>query len=93
MSGKTGDPAEVGRIESAIVHYVTENHPSEFDAETLPRDKSLIELGILDSYGIVELVSFLEEEWKFTIADDDITTDNFGSIAKIAGFVAAKGVS
>ena len=77
-------------IEDAIVRYVLDNHPSEFDAVTLPRDQSLLEIGVVDSYGVVELIAFLEGNWNIQIDDAEITKDNLGSIQKMATFIAAR---
>ena len=33
-------------IEDAIVRYVLDNHPSEFDGATLPSDQSVLEIGV-----------------------------------------------
>ena len=77
-------------IADAIVRHVLEAHPSDYVFETLPRTVSLIEIGILDSYGVIELVEFLEETWQMTIADDDLTKEKMGSIVKMAALVHFK---
>jgi len=77
-------------IRAAIVSYVLEYHPSEFSAETLPLDKSLLEIGVLDSYGVVELIAFLEVEWSIMIPDEDITKEKMGSIEKMANLVEGR---
>ena len=77
-------------IANAIVGFVIENQVSDLDAGTLDRDQSLFDLQILDSFGILNLVTFLEETWSFQVADEDITLGNFSSINAIAGLVASK---
>jgi acyl carrier protein len=81
---------DLKEIENAIVRYVLDNHPSEFDDATLPRDQSLLEIGVVDSYGVVELIAFLEGNWNIEIADAEITKENLGSIHKMASFIAAR---
>ncbi|MBA3305455.1 MAG: acyl carrier protein [Thermoleophilaceae bacterium] len=46
--------------------------------------------GILDSLGFVELVEEVQTRYEITVADDEITEENFGSIDAIVGFVARK---
>ncbi len=46
--------------------------------------------GILDSLGFVELVEEVQSRYEITVADDEITEENFGSIDAITGFVARK---
>jgi acyl carrier protein len=77
-------------ITDAIIEYVLANHVSPYKQDTLPRDQSLLELGVLDSYGIVELVAFLESNWSIRILDAEITREKMGSIEKMARLVAEK---
>lgn len=53
-------------------------------------DDSFLELGLIDSTGILELVSFIEESFGITIDDDELTPDNLDSINKIIGFITKK---
>jgi acyl carrier protein len=53
-------------------------------------DDDLLNLGVIDSIGFVELVGEVEERYGVTIADIEIVEENFGSVAAIAAFVAAK---
>ena len=55
--------------------------------EEIPLDKSLLETGILDSYGIVDLLTFIEGEFGLAIPDEDITREKLGSIRKMAKYV------
>ncbi|MCK4301296.1 MAG: acyl carrier protein, partial [candidate division Zixibacteria bacterium] len=41
---------------------------------------SLLDLGIIDSTGVLELVGFLEEKFGISIEDDDLVPDNLDSI-------------
>jgi acyl carrier protein len=53
-------------------------------------DDDLLALGVIDSFGIVELVGFLEERFGIAIEDDDLTPEHFSSVAGIAEFVSSK---
>ena len=46
--------------------------------------------GILDSLGFVELVEEVQTSYEISVADDEITEENFGSIDAITAFVASK---
>ena len=50
-------------------------------------DTDLMELGLLDSLTLVELMSSLEEEFGIHISFDEIELDNFRSVARMAEFV------
>ena len=50
----------------------------------------LLALGVLDSLGFVELVEHVQTSYGITVADIEITEENFGSIAAIADYVQSK---
>jgi methoxymalonate biosynthesis acyl carrier protein len=51
--------------------------------------EDLFETGALDSMAFVDLVMHLEQKFDIRISADELEPDNFRSIVKIAGFVAA----
>jgi acyl carrier protein len=50
----------------------------------------LLEEGILDSLGVLELVNHLQDEVGIPIEDEELVPENFASIDAIAAFVASK---
>jgi acyl carrier protein len=62
------------------------------DLSALKRDASLLEEGILDSTGVLELVSFLEQHFGITVSDDELLPENLDSVAQIVAFVEKKHV-
>jgi len=50
----------------------------------------LLEAGIIDSLGVLELVGFLEKSFAIRIADEELTPENFGSIDSISLFIEQK---
>lgn len=56
----------------------------------LSSDDSFLEHGIIDSTGILELVSHLEETYGIEVADDELNPNNFDSINKIAAYLTRK---
>jgi acyl carrier protein len=53
-------------------------------------DEDLIGSGIVDSLGLMELVSFIEQRYGVTIDDDEIVVENFRNIRRIEGLIEAK---
>jgi len=47
----------------------------------------LLESGVIDSLGVLDLVNFLQQEFALLIDDEDLTPDNFRSIECMAQFV------
>jgi acyl carrier protein len=56
----------------------------------LQDDSSFLEDGIVDSTGIMQLVSFLQEEYLVAIEDQELIPDNLDSIQKVAAFIEGK---
>src|SRR5688500_17196372 len=56
-------------------------------------DDPLLRSGILDSLGILEVVSFLESEFDIVVADEELVPESFETIATIARFVDRKRAS
>lgn len=53
-------------------------------------DDNLLETGVIDSLGVLEIVTFLREEFSLEVEDDELTPENFQSITSIAGFVGQR---
>jgi acyl carrier protein len=60
---------------------------------TLQQDDSLIEVGVIDSTGVLELIGFIEERYEVTIADEEVLPENLDSISNITRFVGEKTAS
>lgn len=56
----------------------------------LADDDSFIELGIIDSTGILELVGFLEQQYGIRVKDEDLVPENLDSLSRVACFVDSK---
>jgi acyl carrier protein len=50
----------------------------------------LLESGVLDSLGVLDLVSFVEQEFSVHVADDELVPENFQTIDRIAAFIESK---
>lgn len=57
---------------------------------SLSDELSLLENGIIDSTGVLEVISFIEATFGVAVEDDEMLPDNLDSIARIAAFVARK---
>lgn len=82
-------PSATVQINDSIRTFVFEQYPLCKQRELQDTD-SLIESGIVDSMGILELVAFIESEFDIQVEDIDLTPENFESIEAIATFVTAK---
>ena len=53
-------------------------------------DDSFLQEGIVDSVGVMDLVSFVEENFKVAVDDQEIVPNNFDSVNKVAQYVRSK---
>jgi len=53
-------------------------------------DDFLMGKGIIDSLGVMELIGFIEEAFDTSVADEDVTEENLGSVNAIARYIAAR---
>jgi acyl carrier protein len=75
-------------IEQEIRHYLTE----EFlfgRSETLNEDTPLLG-NVIDSQGVIELVSFVQQRFKIEIDDEEVTTDNLATLKTVVALVEKK---
>ncbi|HKO15630.1 MAG TPA: acyl carrier protein [Gemmatimonadaceae bacterium] len=77
-------------IRSRIRSYITENFLYMRPDFALGDDDPLLERGIVDSMGVMEVLQFIEEEFGVQAADDEITEENLNSLDAITRFVSGK---
>ena len=77
------DPAVKQRLREFVTKNFYLSDPANFDDAS-----SLLDRGVIDSTGVLELVSFVESEYGLSVADEDIVPQNFDSIDALAAYVA-----
>ena len=58
--------------------------------DALDNDASFLEIGVVDSMGVMELVAFVEAQWDITVNPEELVVENFDSVRKLASFVRRK---
>jgi acyl carrier protein len=79
----------VQTVTDRIREYLAEHFPAA-RSRRLDPDESLLTNGILDSLGVLDVVAFLEAEFKITVSDEDLLPENFESLARLTAFVEDK---
>jgi acyl carrier protein len=77
-------------VEKKIAGYIAENILFSKKGYPYPSDASFLENGIIDSMNVLELVMFVEENFKFKVDDSEIVPENFDSVEKLAAYVSSK---
>ncbi len=60
------------------------------DSKTIDDNQSLLGSGIVDSTGILDLISHLEGTYRLKFADSELVADNFDSVNRIVNFMTPK---
>jgi acyl carrier protein len=85
-------------MENTEAHNTTITHVRQFILEHFPSSlrrslddtDPLLESGIIDSLGVLDLVDFIEGKFAVVVADDELVPENFQNIAKIAAYIQNK---
>ena len=73
-------------VSTHIKDFIWQHFPLARTRKIVETDH-LLEQGILDSLGILEVVTFIENEFSIILNDDDIMPENFQSIECMVTFV------
>ena len=74
-------------LEKIILDYVIEEYLDEDSDEEIDLDTPLISSGIVDSFSMVSLKTFLERKYNISIPDDKATPEAFDTVKSIANLV------
>ena len=77
------------QIETIIKNHISENflYSEEFPYTD---DTSFIQEGIIDSLGVMDLVTFVQTTFQIAIDPIEVTPDNFDCVAKLAALIRLK---
>lgn len=77
-------------LRERVRSFILENYLFTADPNALGLDDSLLEKGIVDSTGMLEVIFFIEEQLGVTVADEEMVPENLDSVNRIARFVENK---
>jgi acyl carrier protein len=77
-------------IMDKVKSFILENFLFETSDASLNSSESLVDSGVIDSTGVLELVSFLEEEFGIEVKDDELIPDYFDSLDRITAYIEKK---
>jgi acyl carrier protein len=80
-------------VQKVIINFINENFIMGRSEIKLTTDQSLLESGVIDSTGVLELVMYLEEKYTIKIEDEELIPENLDSIDNIVKFLKTKGVN
>jgi len=78
------------QIRAELTEFIVMNYLFG-DVTRVPRDDdALVEEGIIDSTGILELIEFLESNFGIEVSEAETIPQNLGSIVSLTNFVMSK---
>ncbi len=80
------DSAAADDIAELVHEFIKQRFPLASSKE-LTQEMSLLDSGIVDSLGVLDLVGFIEEQFGIEAQDDDLVPENFDSIGSLTRFV------
>jgi acyl carrier protein len=83
-------PVDTTKVASAVRAFIVENFLFGSDDPNLTEDSSFLQTGVIDSTGILELVTFVESEYQIRVEDAEMVPENLDSLSNIASFVVGK---
>lgn len=80
-------------MKQKIRTFILENYLFTEDETQLTDDQSLMDTGIIDSTGVLELIMFIEETFGIKVKDDEMVPANLDSVLNVTTFIGRKLVS
>ncbi|MCW5203207.1 acyl carrier protein [Desulfobulbus sp. US4] len=80
----------MSNMKNEIRAFIFENFLFDAEEDALQNDTSFLEQGIIDSTGVLELVEWIEEEFGFTVGDEEIVPENFDSVNLLCDYLSQK---
>lgn len=71
--------------QDVLLSFISRNflvNKSEIDT-----DKSLVDMGVIDSMGLIEIASFMENQFSFKVEENHMNRENFGSVIKMVAYI------
>lgn len=75
-------------VRRELTAFVTRNF--NVSEEEIDMEQSLIDQGVIDSFGLVEITAFIEQNFAVKVREEDMTREAFGSMNKMVRFIAAR---
>ena len=77
-------------IQEKTQAFLTQEFLFEFDGELISPDTNLFVAGVLDSFGFVQLITFLEETYQIKFTDEELLGNQLNSLSDMVEIVSRK---
>lgn len=73
-----------------VKSFIIDNFLYGDDSKDVGVDQSFYDNGIVDSTGVLAIINYIEENYNVSVADEEITPENFDTIGRIAEYIERK---
>jgi acyl carrier protein len=77
-------------VSSEIKAFIVSNFLFGDEGKGIEEEQSFLESGVIDSTGLLELVSFIEQKYGITVGDREMVPENLDSLRNVSRLVARK---
>ena len=77
-------------ITTQVKSFIVDNFLFGQGGDKITVDASLMDNGIVDSTGVLELVAFLEETWSIEVEDEELVPENLDTLGNLTRFIQRK---
>lgn len=85
MNSKLEKLALTQEIQNKLLDFIESNF--HVDRKDIKLEESLIDTGVIDSLGLIEILAFFEEEFSVITEEHQMTKENLGSVVKMVAFM------
>ena len=78
------------KIKIEIIKFFKKRNPILLKLKKIPEDKSLLKLGYLDSFGLIELIEFIQKKFKVKINNNELNPEVFSTLNKMSIWIEKK---
>jgi acyl carrier protein len=81
---------DVASVQREVTAFIVDNFLFGNASEAPAPATSFMETGLIDSTGVLELLTFIEEKYGFKALDEELVPENLDTVANVAAFVVKK---
>jgi acyl carrier protein len=79
-----------GDVRVRVRRFLDESFGASVEVEKLADDESLQQSGVIDSFGVLSLITFIESEFDVHVSDAEVIPENLDSVSRIVAYIEGK---
>lgn len=83
-------PKPIDSLQRQLIDYISTEILDEMEMGDIDVDDDLLRTNLLDSLGVMRLVTFIHDELNVDVPAEDVTLGNFRTVAVLASYLSAR---